>query len=679
MEALVLTGNSSIADALEPNYTSSEACNRLIELERVSYANHISNFNNQVVFNLNCNTNDKNVKDECIKNDQNLPFPIACTQNSVPDACNQYSLIYSEPPIKRLLKNNIFFNNSSQILTNSRLSYSSNLSSITNSRSNSNSMSPITGRSRSTSVNAPLNSLRHENRNGLYANFKLKSFNANSFDESIGQQILTSPSNLSLKPTNTYNIDWSDVNNLDLDFVVYQSWPDLKKQLEPNECYQMEQIPRGVCLIINNENFFENGIAVEELRRYGTDMDASRLKNLFEKLNFRVDVFVDLRENEMRQAINNFANDSNVNAKNHDAICLIILTHGSDGYVHGVDLENKINIDSILNLFDDVLIGKPKLFIFQACRGEYLNQKDMHILNSTITSKLNSQITSLPSLNTNFEIVEHHKYQSNVKTKNFAEKSVSELELPIASNILSIDNDLEETVKNFKQIKISSITNQNNKELMFKKNHHKKMNIISDKSNQESESRYLDLKKASSNKKTRSRSHSRGKYTNYITSTAAAIISAIKTSPNTTKTMLNSISTQTSMENHYSTDSTNAICYENSNIYTSNSYTQSLMNFIDGRPIKTSLPSRSDFFIWYSSVRGFVSHREPDGSPFIKCLVTVFSRCAYELELIEMVRKVNLLMQQYEKQHRDERNSIAYYFMVPVAEFHLTKRLYFNP
>lgn len=102
-------------------------------------------------------------------------------------------------------------------------------------------------------------------------------------------------------------------------------------------------------------------------------------------------------------------------------------------------------------------------------------------------------------------------------------------------------------------------------------------------------------------------------------------------------------------------------------------------SFIDARPIKTLLPSRSDFFIWYSSVRGFVSHRDLDGSPFIKCLVTVFSRCAYELELIEMVRKVNWLMQQYEKKHFDESNAVACYFMVPVAEFHLTKRLYFNP
>lgn len=169
-------------------------------------------------------------------------------------------------------------------------------------------------------------------------------------------------------------------------------------------------------------------------------------------------------------------------------------------------------------------------------------------------------------------------------------------------------------------------------------------------------------------KKNRSRSHSRSKYSSYLVSAASAIRTAIKTSPSSAKTLLNSISTQT----NEIADS----CIMNSNILSS---TNSMSNFIDGRPIKTSLPSRSDFFIWYSSVRGFVSHRDIDGSPFIKCLVSVFSRCAYELELIEMVRKVNLLMQQYEKKHFDERNAIASYFMVPVAEFHLTKRLYFNP
>jgi hypothetical protein len=60
-------------------------------------------------------------------------------------------------------------------------------------------------------------------------------------------------------------------------------------------------------------------------------------------------------------------------------------------------------------------------------------------------------------------------------------------------------------------------------------------------------------------------------------------------------------------------------------------------------------------------------------------MVTVFSRCAFELELMEMVRKVNMLMQQYEKRHFDERNSIASYLTAPVSEYHLTKLLYFNP
>jgi hypothetical protein len=210
--------------------------------------------------------------------------------------------------------------------------------------------------------------------------------------------------------------------------------------------------------------------------------------------------------------------------------------------------------------------------------------------------------------------------------------------------------------------------------------------------------------------KTRSRSHSRGKYSHYLSSAASALKTAIKLSPNATKTVLNSISTQTSVtyeneEHKQSNEVTisgenkpvpescsisaglannligNGSCFVSSNIITSSFFNrhQSFANFIDGRPIRTALPSRSDFFIWYSSVRGFVSHRDLDGSPFIKCLVTVFSKCAFELELIEMVRKVNMLMQQYEKRHFDERNSVASYFMVPVAEFHLAKRLYFNP
>lgn len=107
----------------------------------------------------------------------------------------------------------------------------------------------------------------------------------------------------------------------------------------------MEAIPRGLCLIINNEHFFdENNKEMPQLRRYGTDMDASRLKNLFNKLNFQVKMFVDLREAEMRQVISSFADECEHNSSRFDAISLIVLSHGTDGYIYGVDFERKLNV-----------------------------------------------------------------------------------------------------------------------------------------------------------------------------------------------------------------------------------------------------------------------------------------------------------------------------------------------
>lgn len=692
LEALVLTGHASIADQLEPNYTASDDCKNLIELERLTHASHVASANqnstNPLLFNL---------------NDHQLPYPVVCTQQHSVDAGANPLLLATTSAntpvhhVKRLLRNNGLPPKSASHMN--RLTFCSNTSET--SRSNSASMSPVINRSRSSSVNA-----------------LVKSFNGYSLDET--KQIATTTSRNSgyisaeecLSPTPALstpaaynNIEWSHVNSLELDFPVYQSLPNsYYKQLSPNECYQMEQLPRGLCLIINNETFEENGQRLDELRRVGTAMDASRLKNLFEKLAFRVQVHVDLRECEMRQVFGQLANEANVIADRLDAICLIVLTHGSDGYLHGVDLENKINIDSVLNMFDDVLCGKPKLFIFQACRGEYLNLK-FSCGNETNVQSTKATVSSVTCLR-----VEEENGGEVVSKCSVIEQTSSEI---------------EETVKSFKQIKLSSSSPANNassstttsststhqscKQFMFKKKDacNKPINTVS------SETASQETNNKASSKKSRSRSHSRGKYTSYLASAANAIITALKTSPNATKTLLSNIATQTTNDAQptppqssqqqsqpstsvsASSSSTSAIScglsmlqnsssgiwHKDSNIYMSTSYNsnQSIMNFIDGRPIKTSLPSRSDFFIWYSSVRGFVSHRDVDGSPFIKCLVTVFSRCSYELELCEMVRKVNLLMQQYEKRHFDTPNSTASYFMVPVAELHLTKRLYFNP
>lgn len=38
------------------------------------------------------------------------------------------------------------------------------------------------------------------------------------------------------QPT-TYDLNWTDVNRLELDFVVYQTLPNIRKQLSPNEVF----------------------------------------------------------------------------------------------------------------------------------------------------------------------------------------------------------------------------------------------------------------------------------------------------------------------------------------------------------------------------------------------------------------------------------------------------------
>ena len=115
--------------------------------------------------------------------------------------------------------------------------------------------------------------------------------------------------------------------------------------------------------------------------------------------------------------------------------------------------------------------------------------------------------------------------------------------------------------------------------------------------------------------KTRSRSHSRGKYSAYLASAATAIKTAIKISPNSSKTtttqVLATTSTQTystiASSSNETTTLTNQFTTANyypENIYTST--TSNVLNFTDGRPIKTFMPSRSDFFIWYYSIIYFL-------------------------------------------------------------------------
>ena len=267
LEALVVTGNKHVADILEPDYSSSEQCRMVIERERIRGFHH---------------TNEHVSSSSSSSETINLRFPVTCTQNHANEspylspssssnvlAPNNPSGSSILPPmhIQRIMTQNplYLFNNPNSNFFKQHTSNANSMSSQSTSRStsssgcqSSNSMSPTISRSRSSSVTAFLNgSGRHictsASANGLLTltasssnttpcNMRTPvSVSGSPYDDSDQN----SPSNYcatNFMPTPTYNIDWSDVNSLELDFHVQTSLPNIRKQLSPNEVSSKSQL-----------------------------------------------------------------------------------------------------------------------------------------------------------------------------------------------------------------------------------------------------------------------------------------------------------------------------------------------------------------------------------------------------------------------------------------------------
>lgn len=138
----------------------------------------------------------------------------------------------------------------------------------------------------------------------------------------------------------------------------------------PEFQYTMSYGKVGRCIIINNKNFDERtGMCI----RNGTDKDAGDLQRCFKNLGFDVTVYNDRSCEEMERLLQNVAQ------QNHsDSACFacILLSHGEEGQIFGTD--GAMAIKSLTTLFRGdkckSLVGKPKLFFIQACRGSEFDE-----------------------------------------------------------------------------------------------------------------------------------------------------------------------------------------------------------------------------------------------------------------------------------------------------------------
>ncbi|EMP40856.1 Caspase-3 [Chelonia mydas] len=139
--------------------------------------------------------------------------------------------------------------------------------------------------------------------------------------------------------------------------------------IQPDESYKMDYPEIGICIIINNKNFLP---ATGMSFRSGTDVDAARIRDTFMTLGYKVNLHNDRTGKQMFDILQNVAKDDH---SNQSSFVCVLLSHGEDGLIYGTDgpLELKILTGLFRGDRCKSLVGKPKLFFFQACRGTELD------------------------------------------------------------------------------------------------------------------------------------------------------------------------------------------------------------------------------------------------------------------------------------------------------------------
>ncbi|NWJ00844.1 CASP6 protein, partial [Crypturellus undulatus] len=136
--------------------------------------------------------------------------------------------------------------------------------------------------------------------------------------------------------------------------------------LDPAEQYKMNHQRRGVALIFNHEHFFWH---LRLPDRRGTNTDKQNLTHSLKELGFEVRCFDDLKAEDMLEKIYDASAEDHSDA---DCFVCVILSHGEDDLVYAYDAQ--IKIETITSMFRgdscQTLVGKPKIFIIQACRGD---------------------------------------------------------------------------------------------------------------------------------------------------------------------------------------------------------------------------------------------------------------------------------------------------------------------
>ncbi|XP_049620471.1 caspase-7 [Suncus etruscus] len=143
----------------------------------------------------------------------------------------------------------------------------------------------------------------------------------------------------------------------------------VKASQESSFRYDMNFAKLGKCIIINNKHFDRcTGMDTRD----GTDVDAMALVKCFGNLGFEMVVKNDYSCEKMVDLLRKVSEEDH---RNSACFACILLSHGEENVIYGTD--GKIPIKELTSYFRGdrcrTLLGKPKLFFIQACRGTELD------------------------------------------------------------------------------------------------------------------------------------------------------------------------------------------------------------------------------------------------------------------------------------------------------------------
>ncbi|XP_072180833.1 caspase-3-like [Diadema setosum] len=121
---------------------------------------------------------------------------------------------------------------------------------------------------------------------------------------------------------------------------------------------------KGMAFILNNNNF------VDRRKRKGSEVDVLNVTHVFQEIGYKIVVVQDLAIDEIREAL---ASLKTKIRPSHTSVVLVFMSHGDREGICGKD-GKVITVEEIKETLSGrncpELRGKPKIFFFQACRGE---------------------------------------------------------------------------------------------------------------------------------------------------------------------------------------------------------------------------------------------------------------------------------------------------------------------